>query len=116
MAKKSNKFLTIKGKFKGVPPDTDLPPGDYVYQKTTPALANAESLHGERMQIRRNLPQYNPNTPAQQVNRALFALGVAAYKLMSPEEKAEWKEIGLRKNINAFQAFMSNYMKMAKGR
>lgn len=96
---------------RGVPPMTNLPSGDYVFQRTIPELANAADIYGNRMQIRRNLPQINPNTPQQQLYRAKFRIGVSTWHTLAPEEKSEWAKIGRARGLNSFQAYMSNYMK-----
>ena len=55
--------------------------------------------------------QKNPQTVAQQAWRAKFAAGVAAAKLLTPEEKAGYRYIALRKKGQTWHSvFMSKYM------
>ena len=53
----------------------------------------------------------NPQTVAQQAWRAKFTAGIAAAKLLTPEEKAAYKKIAYRKPGQTWHSvFMSKYM------
>lgn len=99
-------FLSAKGKLTGIPPGTSLPFDTYVYQKTTPELANYVDECGARMQVRRHVPQYNPQTPAQMGRRGQFAIGVAAYKALTEPDKQQWRTDARPHHLNGFQYFM----------
>jgi hypothetical protein len=111
MANKVNVWLTISGKLTGVPPGTELPSDTYVFQRTNGHLANAADIYGNRMQVRRHVPQINPNTPAQQANRSVFRRGVAIYQQFDAEQKRHWKTEGIKLKLQTFQAWMRHYMR-----
>ena len=102
-------FLSAKGKLTGIPPGTTLPFDTYVYQKTTPELANYVDECGARMQVRRHVPQINPQTPGQMANRGRFALGVAEYQALSEEVKQTWRQNARKHHLNGFQYYMRIY-------
>ena len=53
----------------------------------------------------------NPQTTGQQSWRAKFTVGIAAAKLLTPEEKAAYKKIAYRKKGQTWHSvFMSQYM------
>jgi len=53
----------------------------------------------------------DPKTPAQRARRRAFSDAVAAWKMLSVEEKNCWKAHGKRKRVSGYNAFISAYLK-----
>lgn len=63
------------------------------------------------------LPFYKPSNPqtlAQQAWRYIFRDAIDAWRLLSPEQKAVWKQKGARRMIPAYNAFISAYLLIHK--
>lgn len=101
----------IRGKTMQIDPLTGLP-ALFVYQRTTPALANHTSTTHPRLQLRREPGGKKGETPWQEAHRATFAQAVAAYKALTAPERAavaaEQRAAGFRGNLYAY--FVSRYM------
>lgn len=103
--------LELTGILTGIPPGTDLPPGKYVFQKTKAGLGNVPGDRKRRHQVRVWTAGTNPNTPGQQINRATFAEGVAAWHLLSPAQKETWRVPAEKLRLNNFQLWMRHWMR-----
>ena len=103
--------LELSGILTGIPANTGKPYGKYIYQKTRAGHGNIHGDTTKRQQVRIWVRGTNPNTPAQQPYRARFALGVAAWHKLIPEEKESWRAPGIALKLNRFQAFMRDYLR-----
>lgn len=102
---------TIHGKTREIDPLTGHPVL-LVYQRTGQYFANAASTTHPRLQLRREPGGKKGATPWQEAHRATFATGVAAYKALTPQERAnvqaEQRAAGYRGNL--YNYFMGRYM------
>lgn len=103
--------ISLHGKFKGTPPDNDLPDGDYVYQLTGNGLGNVSWDSGGRQQIRRRVKPYNPQTPTQQAHRNKMADAVSAWQSLDSGTKATWTSKAHAKGRTPYNFFLSHYIK-----
>lgn len=106
---KSKPHFALTGILTGVPFGTAKPSAKYVYQKTKAGLGNIPEDKTKRQQVRLWVRGTLTNTPAQQPQRARFALGVAAWHSLTPEEKETWRAPGTARHLNRFQAFMRDW-------
>lgn len=65
---------------------------------------------GKVCRLRHYWPK-NPQTIAQQANRARFAQAVNAWRLLTPLEVAKYNKRGAKRNMEGFNLFISEYMK-----
>lgn len=99
-------YLTLSGILKGVPFGTTKPLAKYVYQKTRKGQGNIEGDKTRTRQVRRWVKGINPKTPGQILNRARFKKGVAAWHILTPEQKQTYKKPAEKLHLNNFQLFM----------
>lgn len=92
--------LTFRGKI-----------GNLIYQKTAPVFANVPGDTTGTLQVRTYNPINTSNTPAQQINRARFALAVAAFRLADAATLAAFKERGAKHGLTAYNAFISDWLR-----
>lgn len=102
---------SITGKTVQIDPLTAAP-ALFVYQRTAPQFANHTSTTHPRLQLRREPGGKKGSTLWQEAHRATFGNAVAAYKALTPTERAavaaEQKNAGYRGNLYAY--FVSRYM------
>lgn len=103
--------LAVRGKICFDPEEPDRPPGCYVYQRTAPGKGNIPTDPQRALQLRAWVIPFDPHTPAQVAQRATMRDGVAAWQALTPEAKAAWRAAGLARNLPAYNAFLSAYMK-----
>lgn len=111
MTQKSVLSFSLTGILTGIPDNTALPAGKYVYQKTKAGLGNIPGDRTRRHQVRIWTAGTNPNTAAQRPRRALFKMGVTAWHDLTPAEQQALKTPAEKRGLNNFQLFMSTYMK-----
>jgi hypothetical protein len=85
--------------------------GDKVYQTTSEFYGNVTGDDTHTLQIRKYTPNNTSNSPAQAIQREKMRNAVSAYRLLSPEEIAQYKAQGSKKNRNSFIEFISEYMR-----
>ena len=85
----------------------------YVYQRTTPQLANVRSAQHPRLQLRREPGGRKGNTPQQQGQRAAFAEAVQAWQAMTEAERNQWKQDAKRMQarMTGYHFFLSRFMR-----
>jgi hypothetical protein len=110
MAVKKTPYIRLAGTLSGVPFGTSLPDGKYVYQSVAPGLGNVEWDDTRTLQCRAHVVPTNPQTEAQQANRAKFAQALAAWQALSIEQRAAWQKIASRAGRRAYDIFMSDWL------
>lgn len=102
---------SIHGKTVQIDPLTGTP-ALFVYQRTSQRFANNASATHPQLQLRREPGGKKGSTPWQEAHRATFADGVAAYKALTPTERAalqaEQQAAGYRGNL--YNYFMGRFM------
>lgn len=102
---------SITGKTVQIDPLTGLP-ALFVYQRTDARFANSASTTHPALQLRREPGGKKGSTPWQEAHRSTFADAVAAYKALTPAERAavaaEQRAANFRGNLYAY--FVSRYM------
>lgn len=81
-----------------------------IYQKCGAGFGNLIGNGSYNMQRRAYVKPTNTVTPPLAARRALMAAAVAAWKLTTPTEREAWRHIGARRNLPAYNAFLSDYL------
>lgn len=97
----------ILGKLTFEPTDPPRPLDTYVIQRVPAGTGNVTSDPTGSLQIRRHVVGIDPNTPAQQANRAKVKAAVPMWHALTAEEKKAWRVKGEPRRISGFNAFLS---------
>ncbi len=112
MTTKLNTTITgIRGTVAICPIDPPKPCGKYVYQRVQPGKGNVAADPSKALQLRRYVIPFDPRTPAQIARRARLAAGVATWHALSAEQKKAWSAEGKRRQIGAYCAFLSAFLR-----
>ena len=63
-----------------------------------------------RQYVRPYVKPSNPDTPAQRVRRSSFRNAVHAWQALGEEERLLWKNIGRKRHLSGYNAFISHAM------
>lgn len=63
-----------------------------------------------RQYMRPYVKPSNPDTPAQRARRFAFRNAVRAWQALGDEEKLQWKNIGRKRHLPGYNAFISHAM------
>lgn len=66
---------------------------------------------GKRVYARRYVKPYNPESEAQQSQRSLFAEAMAAWKMLSADEKYPFRKKAKKLPMHAHNLFIKDYIK-----
>lgn len=102
--------LIVLGKLTFAPTDPVLPFGTYVIQRVEPGTGNVTADPTLSLQIRRHVIPVDPNTPAQQSNRAKVRAAVASWHTLDATTKQAWKVRGAPRHITGFNAYLSDWL------
>jgi len=102
--------LRITGTLTCAVPDASKPLGRYVFQRTRQGHGNVATDTTRTLQIRVWSAGTNPQTPAQQINRAAFADAVAAWQLLPSADRAQLRLDAVGTNMNAYQLWLKRSM------
>jgi hypothetical protein len=84
--------------------------GTYVFQKTIPGLGNIPNDPTQTLQLRRWVIGTNPRTPAQQAFRLAFAAAMAAWRLLTPIQRADYNDLARPMYISGVNLFVRLYL------
>jgi hypothetical protein len=82
-----------------------------IFQRTGRRFGNIPHGPSGRLQVRSYFVPSDPKAPSCVPRRARFAEGVARWRAMDAEERAEWKAYGAPRQLPAYQAFLSWWMR-----
>ncbi len=103
--------LAVRGKICFDPEQPDRPPGCYVYQRTAPGKGNIPTDPARALQLRAWVIPADPRTPSQLAQRNTMREAVAAWQAMPQPARDAWRAQGLARNLPAYNAFLSAYMR-----
>lgn len=108
---KDTHSIDTRGAIRITPTDPPRAPGRYVYQRTLAGHGNVLSDPTRRLQLRRWVRGTNPQTPAQQSRRTIFATAVSNWATFTAPDKIYWKRQAKPRRITAFNAYVSFFLK-----
>lgn len=96
-------------------PDPTAPGGSrrVVFQRVGRGLGNVPGSPLRNLQVRRHVVPADPRTLAQQARRLHLKNAVAAWHLLTPEEKLAYVPDAKRRRITPFNQFISAWLKTA---
>ena len=84
---------------------------DWVFQGCPPEFSNCRDINRPNLMIRRLVIPHDRKTPEQIAHRELFKRAVAAWKALTPAEKAEYKKRAKEeKVITGYNLFMREFL------
>ena len=66
-----------------------------------------------RQYMRPYVKPSNPDTPAQRARRSAFRHAVCTWQALGEEEKLQWKNIGRKRHLPGYNAFISHFISSA---
>ena len=87
---------------------------NWVFQKCAEIFSNCRDINRPKLMIRRLVIPNDPKTPGQIAQRELFKQGIAAWKMLTPAQKAEYKARAKKRKLpSGYVLFMRDYLNSA---
>ena len=88
---------------------------DWVFQGCPPEFSNCRDINRPNLMIRRLVIPRNPRTPGQTAQREKFKRAIAAWKALTPAQKAEYKARAKKQRaVSGYVLFMGEYLNSAE--